>query len=283
MGRVGLGPNFSTCSGLGRQLMGWVGSGRIKWTHGQLWSGCPICRPLHVAAACLLLWARWAADIIDRSRRQHRNNRQWVAVASAGPYASLHIATLGNRVRATSTLLPILVKIKKCIIPVGRCRAPVARGGRRAAWCSRTGPRSVSVVPTPSGSSRTARSGRWDGPRRLRSTTAEGPPLPPAPADPTPAPVSGRTHRVTWRHRVYGQGTVARHGTGSLGHRVNGSFGSPFTSGTPGHHFDPVWDLSFSGFRKKTQDKDIKMCIFVKIRPTVIEILTFKWSSKFYF
>ena len=32
----------------------------------------------------------------------------------------------------------------------------------------------------------------------------------------------------------------SRHGTGSLGHRVNGSFGSSFTSGSPGHHFDPV-------------------------------------------
>jgi len=31
-----------------------------------------------------------------------------------------------------------------------------------------------------------------------------------------------------------------RHGSGSLGHRVNGSFGSSFTSGSPGHHFDPV-------------------------------------------
>jgi len=31
-----------------------------------------------------------------------------------------------------------------------------------------------------------------------------------------------------------------RHGTGSLGHRINGSFGSSFTSGSPGHHFDPV-------------------------------------------
>jgi len=28
-----------------------------------------------------------------------------------------------------------------------------------------------------------------------------------------------------------------RHGTRSLGHRVNGS---SFTSGSPGHHFDPV-------------------------------------------
>jgi len=31
-----------------------------------------------------------------------------------------------------------------------------------------------------------------------------------------------------------------RHGTGSLGHRVNGSFESSFTSGSPGHHFYPV-------------------------------------------
>ena len=36
--------------------------------------------------------------------------------------------------------------------------------------------------------------------------------------------------------------TLPRHGTGSLDRRVNGSFGSSFTSGSPGHHFDPVWD-----------------------------------------
>ena len=41
---------------------------------------------------------------------------------------------------------------------------------------------------------------------------------------------------------------LTRHGTGSLGHRVNGS---SFTSGSPGHHSDTVWDTSFSGFRKK--------------------------------
>jgi len=71
-----------------------------------------------------------------------------------------------------------------------------------------------------------------------------------------------------------------RHGTGSLGHRVSRS---SFTSGSPGHHFDPVWPEIFR-FSKKGQNKDIKIYIFVKIRPTVIEILTFnKWSSKFYF
>jgi len=57
-------------------------------------------------------------------------------------------------------------------------------------------------------------------------------------------------------------------------------------TGSSSRHFDPVCDPSFSGFRKKAEDtdKDIKIYIFVKIRPTVIEILTFnKWSSKFYF
>ena len=40
----------------------------------------------------------------------------------------------------------------------------------------------------------------------------------------------------------------------------------------------------FFPFSKKAQDKDIKIYIFVKIRPSVLEILTFnKWSSKFYF
>ena len=36
-----------------------------------------------------------------------------------------------------------------------------------------------------------------------------------------------------------------------LGHRVIGSFGSTFTSGSLGHHFDPVWDPGFSSLGKK--------------------------------
>jgi len=49
---------------------------------------------------------------------------------------------------------------------------------------------------------------------------------------------------------------VRRHGTGSLGHRVNGSFGSSFTSGSPGYHFDPVRDpRGFSRFSKKMPKK----------------------------
>ena len=35
-----------------------------------------------------------------------------------------------------------------------------------------------------------------------------------------------------------------------MGHRVSGSCGSSFTFGSPVHHFDPVCDPSFSGFRK---------------------------------
>jgi len=47
---------------------------------------------------------------------------------------------------------------------------------------------------------------------------------------------------------------ITRHGTWSLGHRINGSFGSSSTPGLPGHHFDPVSDPSFSGFRKNAQN-----------------------------
>ena len=52
---------------------------------------------------------------------------------------------------------------------------------------------------------------------------------------------------LLWRKTVHMQ---VRHGTGSLGHRVNGSFGSSFTSGSPGRHFYPVWDPNLSGFQK---------------------------------
>jgi len=40
LGWVELGPNLSTCNWFGwvSQLMGWVGSGRTKWTNGQLWA-----------------------------------------------------------------------------------------------------------------------------------------------------------------------------------------------------------------------------------------------------
>jgi len=42
-----------------------------------------------------------------------------------------------------------------------------------------------------------------------------------------------------------------------------------------GHHFDPGARAEFFWFLKKAQYKDIKVCIFVKVRPTVIEILAF--------
>jgi len=53
-----------------------------------------------------------------------------------------------------------------------------------------------------------------------------------------------------------------------------------FMPGSSGHHFDPETRV-FPVFEKKPK---IKIYIFVKICPTVIEILTFnKRSSKFYF
>jgi len=62
---------------------------------------------------------------------------------------------------------------------------------------------------------------------------------------------------------VYTQSTPpasTRHGTGSLGHRVI--------------ILTRCETRVFPVFEKKAQDKDIKIYIFVKIRPTVIEILT---------
>ena len=57
-----------------------------------------------------------------------------------------------------------------------------------------------------------------------------------------------------------------RHGTGSLGHLSR-----------PGHWVIILTRCDtrvFPVFEKKVQDKDIKIYIFVKIRPTVIEIYT---------
>ena len=47
-----------------------------------------------------------------------------------------------------------------------------------------------------------------------------------------------------------------RHGTGSLGHRVNRS---SFTSGSPGHHFDPVWHPTFSVFEKMPKMQNVHL------------------------
>jgi len=41
-----------------------------------------------------------------------------------------------------------------------------------------------------------------------------------------------------------------------LGHWVTGSF---FTSGSPGHHFDPVWNPSFCGFRKMPKMQNVHL------------------------
>ena len=68
-----------------------------------------------------------------------------------------------------------------------------------------------------------------------------------------------------------------------LGHWVTGSMGHLGHLSRPGHRvtgsprviiLTRCETLVFPVF-EKAQDKDIKTCIFVKIRPTVIEILTY--------
>jgi len=63
-------------------------------------------------------------------------------------------------------------------------------------------------------------------------------------------PENAGPNRVGGKHRTGKRGTKFHRGGKSrttiygtdmeLGHRVNGSFGSSFASGSPGHHFDPV-------------------------------------------
>ena len=71
-----------------------------------------------------------------------------------------------------------------------------------------------------------------------------------------------------------------------LGHWVTaGSMGHLGRLSPPGHRvtgssFPPGVRPEFSGFRKEAQDKDIKIYIFVKIRPTVIEIYIHLYSSR---
>jgi len=62
-----------------------------------------------------------------------------------------------------------------------------------------------------------------------------------------------------------------------LGHWVTGSMGHLGHLSRPGHRVIILTRCETQVFRfsKKTQNKDIKIYIFVKIRPTVIEILTF--------
>jgi len=60
-----------------------------------------------------------------------------------------------------------------------------------------------------------------------------------------------------------------------LGHWVTGSMDHLGHLLRPGHRVIILnWCESFPVF-EKAQDKDIKIYIFVKIRPTAIEILTF--------
>ena len=73
--------------------------------------------------------------------------------------------------------------------------------------------------------------------------------------------------------------THTRHGTGSLGQRVNGSFGLSFTSGSPGHDFDPVWDPSFSGFRKNAQNAKRRVYIWnAEMTKVIVRCLLLDWN-----
>ena len=64
-----------------------------------------------------------------------------------------------------------------------------------------------------------------------------------------------------------------------LGHWIAGSMGHLGRLSRPGHRVIILTRCEtrpqFFRFSKKAQDKDIKIYIFVKIRPTVIEIVTF--------
>jgi len=63
-----------------------------------------------------------------------------------------------------------------------------------------------------------------------------------------------------------------------LGHWVTVSMGHLGHLSRPGHRVIILTRCEtrvFQVFEKKAQDKNIKIYIFVKIRPTVIEILTF--------
>jgi len=71
--------------------------------------------------------------------------------------------------------------------------------------------------------------------------------------------------------------TASRVSDMELGHWVTGSMGHLGYFSRPGHRVIILTRCETRVFPvfKKAQDKDIKIYIFVKIRPTVIDILTF--------
>ena len=52
---------------------------------------------------------------------------------------------------------------------------------------------------------------------------------------------------------------------------------SSFTSGSPGHHFDPVWDPSFSGSRKKCPKCKTYICN-AEMTKVIVRCLLFHWN-----
>ena len=63
-----------------------------------------------------------------------------------------------------------------------------------------------------------------------------------------------------------------------LGHRGNGSFGSSFTSGSPDHHIDPVWDMSLSGFRKNAQNAKRTFELNAEMTKVIVRCLLLDWN-----
>ena len=66
--------------------------------------------------------------------------------------------------------------------------------------------------------------------------------------------VEGRDVRCTWLLNRLQAVVGVRHGTGSLGQWVIWVIFHIRVTGSLGHHSDPVWDPSFSGFRKNAQN-----------------------------
>jgi len=58
---------------------------------------------------------------------------------------------------------------------------------------------------------------------------------------------------------------------------VIGSFASSFMPGSPGHHFDPVWDPSFSGFRKNAQNAK-RTLEMLKWQKVIVRCLLLDWN-----
>jgi len=136
---VRLGPSFSTCSGLGwvSQLIGWVGLGHTKWTHGQL---CVQRTALLVWAAHLLAMIREVAPLGCSTSADRSSETGWNDAGDATPPRSprsLLLYSIGSSVaRVVSVLdsgaegLGFKSQSRRCQITVlGKLFTPVTKQG----------------------------------------------------------------------------------------------------------------------------------------------------------